>query len=548
MQPAAAASALLAKVRAGDDVKVVLLGTSLTAAGTWPASLQNWLSAESPGPGTVTVVNRAKSGEDSDHGVAVQTPAALTDNPDAVFIEFSMNDAATIKSITPQQSRDNLNWIIDQFVAQNPDVIIVLQTMNCLPPDTSPFSPRVDLNGYYQIYRDVAGERGAILIDHYPQWLDLYTNDFATWNSYMKDAVHPNQLGQNSVLVPHLKQVLGPPSEPPTPTGGVIISESFGGLSSANLTGTSTDTFAAGITFAGGSATWMASTDYKADGSVTTRRQSASLNLGSYINDAKGTATGKFILQATMAKPTRGSSIDYWASLGFALENEPSTGMAFNNLNGTGVTTGYATMLYRTTDLGDIDQYAGPGSTLPVALDDDGVLGTRTLTITLDFTPAGGYDGETNFGTAYFGADTGLAGAYEEYGSHTYTSPAPIGSILLSSYGGTGANDTVTTTYGNLTLSQIVEPPPQLFGFTHDSVTGDSLVSIKGPPNTTYKLVEASNLDFSSPDRDPVPLTGTGVGAISGDTVITTEAGDATVSFNLGTAKSATFVRAEEVP
>ena len=39
VQMAAAESALLAKVRAGDDVKVVLLGTSLTAAGSWPGSL-----------------------------------------------------------------------------------------------------------------------------------------------------------------------------------------------------------------------------------------------------------------------------------------------------------------------------------------------------------------------------------------------------------------------------------------------------------------------------------------------------------------------------
>ena len=182
-QPVAGESELLAKVRAGENVKVVLLGTSLTAAATWPGSLQSWLRAESPGPGTVTVVNRAASGKASDHGLATQTPLALRDNPDAVFIEFSMNDAASSLNISKQQAENNLNAMIDAFVSQNPDVIIVLQTMNNLPPNTSPFSPRVDLNGYYQIYRDVAAERNAILIDHYPNWLELFTNDLATWYS-----------------------------------------------------------------------------------------------------------------------------------------------------------------------------------------------------------------------------------------------------------------------------------------------------------------------------------------------------------------------------
>ena len=47
---------LLTKVRAGDDVKIDLIDTSLTATGSWPGSLQTWLNRESPGPGTVTVV------------------------------------------------------------------------------------------------------------------------------------------------------------------------------------------------------------------------------------------------------------------------------------------------------------------------------------------------------------------------------------------------------------------------------------------------------------------------------------------------------------
>lgn len=95
-------STLLTKVKTGENVKIVLLGTSLTADGTLPASLQTWLTVESPGPGAVTVVNLAASGQASDHGRNVQTPAALLDALDDVFIEFSMNDGATTKNITLQ--------------------------------------------------------------------------------------------------------------------------------------------------------------------------------------------------------------------------------------------------------------------------------------------------------------------------------------------------------------------------------------------------------------------------------------------------------------
>ena len=55
------------------------------------------------------MVNLAVGGTASDDGVSSQTPAALAQNPDAVFIEFSMNDAATVKNITKQQAEDNLN-------------------------------------------------------------------------------------------------------------------------------------------------------------------------------------------------------------------------------------------------------------------------------------------------------------------------------------------------------------------------------------------------------------------------------------------------------
>ncbi len=97
------------------------------------------------------------------------------------------------------------------------------------------------------------------------------------------------------------------------------------------------------------------------------------------------------------------------------------------------------------------------------------------------------------------------------------------------------------------TVSAIPEPSAalQLSGFTYDPVTGDSEVTIEAAANTEYKLVEAADLDFASPDQDPVPLTGASVGTLNGNNVTTDGSGKATVQFNLGTAKDATFLRAE---
>jgi hypothetical protein len=73
-------------------------------------------------------------------------------------------------------------------------------------------------------------------------------------------------------------------------------------------------------------------------------------------------------------------------------------------------------------------------------------------------------------------------------------------------------------------------------------------VSIKGAPGTRYQLAEADDLDFSNPDQNPIPLEGATVGTLDGDVVTTDGNGDATVQFNLGTAKPATFIRAEDAP
>jgi len=198
----------------GQNKTIVTMGTSLTNTNYsfWVPLFTDWIKSEAPDPGNVTVVNVAISGQASSQAIGSQLSPAKAANPDVVFIEFGMNDAYTPYDISVAQAKANLNYIIDDLETHNPNVDIVLMTMN----NTKPGEPRPNLADYYQNYRDVAQDRGLLLIDHHLNWVDLYNNAPATWTSYGAGGVHPNLLGTEAVIMPQIKLDLGSDQhEPP---------------------------------------------------------------------------------------------------------------------------------------------------------------------------------------------------------------------------------------------------------------------------------------------------------------------------------------------
>jgi acyl-CoA thioesterase-1 len=522
-----AESPLLEKVRAGGDVKIALLGTSLTSNGTWPTLLQNSLTAEAPGPGAVAIVNLASSGKSSNHGLSVQTPAALLEEPDAVFIEFGINDAASSLNVTLQESEDNLNAMIDQFVTQNPDVILVLQTMNVVAADSSPFSPRPDLANYYQVVRDVAAERGAILVDHYPNWLELFTNDPNTWESYMTDAVHPNALGQSTVLLPELRAVFGISAVPgPTVSGSILFQDDFSGVAEDGLDGTLPDATL-------NNTTWVADTEYQADGSALsgqpTRR--AYLTLGDLIDGNRGNYDAIYTLTATIDVVSGDTGI--WEGFGFWSEDEPARNFASTPSIGT------AWMIRRDND--QMRVFRGPRiqngmSESPAS--PNNVAGTVDCRIVLDLTD---WNGTDNWGSVNY--STKLTSEMEFTELATGELDATNSSFRAVGLGG-GA---VTAKVSSFQLSKLVEFSPRLSGLIYLHATGESEINFSGNPNTRYKLVRADDLDFSNPTEDPLALMSATIGTIEAGGFVTDSNGNATLQFNLGTGPMS-FVRAEEFP
>ena len=113
----------------------------------------------------------------------------------------------------------------------------------------------------------------------------------------------------------------------------------------------------------------------------------------------------------------------------------------------------------------------------------------------------------------------------------------------------TGTNGGHKTLFDNIGITTGLNPGlasgAKVVTFNFDPVTGSGVLSIAGPPNTVYKLVEATDLDFSIPSTDPVTLVEATVGTLDGDQVTSDSSGNATVQFNLGTGKDATFLRVE---
>ena len=195
---------LLSDIRAGETRKVVTIGTSLTSS-AWPGLMQTWLKSEAPDPNNVTVVNLGIGASNSQSGGINILADIKAQNPDTVFMEFSINDAF-YASITQQISADNHNFIINDLRAHNPDIEIIIQTMN--NPIDGHLTARPEIAAYYQVARDVAAAQGLLLIDHYPNWLNLYNSDPTTWDTYVPDGIHPNSTGHQNVMIPEMQAAL----------------------------------------------------------------------------------------------------------------------------------------------------------------------------------------------------------------------------------------------------------------------------------------------------------------------------------------------------
>ncbi|WP_419581518.1 GDSL-type esterase/lipase family protein [Stieleria magnilauensis] len=109
----------IAKVRAGETVRVAYLGGSITAAPGWRVQSQEWLQQQYP-DATVNEIHAAIGGTGSDLGVFRLQRDALQHDPDLLFVEFAVNDGGA----APERIHQSMEGIVRQTWAVNPETDI----------------------------------------------------------------------------------------------------------------------------------------------------------------------------------------------------------------------------------------------------------------------------------------------------------------------------------------------------------------------------------------------------------------------------------------
>lgn len=180
--------------------RVLILGTSLTRSGTWVEALEDQLQSCAP---NVTITRLARAGAASDWGETALTTHLQEARYDLVIIEFTANDASLARGIPLIWSRAGHIRMVDQV--RNSRAAVFLATMS--PAWGRNAWERPGQARYAGMYRDLAAEMGAGLIDTRADWHDLSQADRV---KLVPDGLHPTNGGHGQITVPAFAEALSP--------------------------------------------------------------------------------------------------------------------------------------------------------------------------------------------------------------------------------------------------------------------------------------------------------------------------------------------------
>ena len=185
-------------------IYILLAGTSLTSRGDWPEKLERALaSCAAQG---VTVERLAKAGLGIRWGLpALRTRLADTSlpRPDIIVAEFGGNDASPRQGLPLFLARERTRSLIATI--REAGAIPFLSTMS--PGWSLDALGRPGQARYHGMYRDIAAETGAGLIDTVPEWLALSPE---TRHRLVPDNGHPNDEGAERITIPAFLSALMP--------------------------------------------------------------------------------------------------------------------------------------------------------------------------------------------------------------------------------------------------------------------------------------------------------------------------------------------------
>ncbi|PRD49020.1 SGNH/GDSL hydrolase family protein [Sphingobacterium haloxyli] len=201
-------SRLIEQLKNGKAQHIVVYGTSLSSGGSGKA----WMDVVSAriedrfGDNLVSYTLAGKGGMWSVWGVKNFEDSVIAKKPDAVFIEFGMNDAFQKYETTVELAKLNLVYMIDRIRLYNDSCDIFLQVMNMPIGKSASFRPHLD--DYYAMYRETAQEKKVTLIDHYPNWQIILDRGEDIFRQYVPDGLHPNRKGGEEIIAPKIVEIL----------------------------------------------------------------------------------------------------------------------------------------------------------------------------------------------------------------------------------------------------------------------------------------------------------------------------------------------------
>jgi acyl-CoA thioesterase-1 len=202
-----AQSRLVKNLSNGKHQVLVTYGTSLTAlegGRAWVDLVDKALNKKYNG--NLTVFNSAKSAMWSGWGVRNLEDSVINKKPDAVLIEFAMNDAFLNYKTSVELARLNLNYMIDRIKLYNPACEVILQVMNI--PINGHAEARPNILAYYAMYKQIATKRKLLLIDHYPHWKKILDQGKDAYLKYVPDGIHPNPESAKTIIAPYILEKL----------------------------------------------------------------------------------------------------------------------------------------------------------------------------------------------------------------------------------------------------------------------------------------------------------------------------------------------------
>ncbi|HCN84779.1 MAG TPA: SGNH/GDSL hydrolase family protein [Sphingobacteriaceae bacterium] len=202
-----AQSKLIKNLSNGKKQTLVIYGTSLSAAAggkAWVNFLDSALNDKYQN--NLKVYNSAKSAMWSTWGVQHLEDSVISKNPDAVLIEFSINDAFLDYKTSSALAALNLRYMIDRIKLNNPDCEVILQVMNI--PLNASADKRPRLAEYNEMYRKVAREKGLLMIDHYPNWEKILAKGKDVYLKYVPDGIHPDEKSARLIIAPFILKKL----------------------------------------------------------------------------------------------------------------------------------------------------------------------------------------------------------------------------------------------------------------------------------------------------------------------------------------------------